>query len=364
MTTKKLLSIILSLVMLLSVLSVTASAADNVLKPYERVSVTASESTNPVFTFVSEETVTYKLTSYAPDEIDPYCYVQTEDGEVDETFDDSDFGYNFSDEFEFEAGVVYYITVLTYSEEEATFDIALNCVHKWDENTCEYCKKVCDHDVNSTGFMTCECGKVSETPVIELGETVTVFDMTGDYAVKFIPDEDVTAILSSNVYTEESQYDVSAKIYDSEYEEIASNDDFADSYDFVILYEFTAGETYFFKIHTYYEGLDVVFSLERAVHTTDAGEEHALVYVDATWGSCVEHEYSEGLYCEECDEYILGHIEGDYGFCQDDDWDGFCDFCGAEIEYEEETEMSFFEIIEVYIIFFITYIIDLIVNGL
>ena len=79
MTTKKLLSIILSLVMLLSVLSVTASAADNVLKPYERVSVTASESTNPVFTFVSEETVTYKLTSYAPDEIDPYCYVQTED---------------------------------------------------------------------------------------------------------------------------------------------------------------------------------------------------------------------------------------------------------------------------------------------
>ena len=60
MKLKKLLAIILTLVMLLSALSVVASAAgEQVITPYEKIEVTASDSLNPVFKFVSEETRTY-----------------------------------------------------------------------------------------------------------------------------------------------------------------------------------------------------------------------------------------------------------------------------------------------------------------
>ena len=63
-----------------------------------------------------------------------------------------------------------------------------------------------------------------------------------------------------------------------------------------------------------------------AVHTADDGSEHDLEYVEETESTRIEHGYTEGLYCSECDEYTWGHEEreiSDWHW----DWDdnGICD---------------------------------------
>lgn len=332
MKTKNLLAIILILVMLLSALSVVASAAgEQVITPYEKIEVTASNSLNPVFKFVSEETRTYFVKSFADESIDPYCYIESEDGTVFEEFDDSVGDYNFANRFEFEAGVVYYITILTYSEEEATFEFAFECVHNWDEGTCTYCTYVCDHDTTGKQFNTCDCGAISLCKEIKLGETLTVAYEADPICVKFTPEEDVAAMFRSYVYNDGQGFDVRASLYNSNGEELEYSDDFSGSYDFLIWYEFTAGETYFFEVNSFYEEIDVVFTLEPSVHTTEDGDEHALEYKTETVGTCLEYMFYEGMYCEDCGEYIIG---GKPMLCEgshfDGDADGYCDACGEE----------------------------------
>lgn len=335
---KKILSTILVIFMIATITPFAYANDYTDIEPLKPVTVTASTEENPTFRFVAEETKSYKVTSYAPEEIDPYCIIESDNGDETLQIDDTNGSWNFAERFEFEAGNVYYLTIYTNNEEEATFEFVLECAHEWVEDVCVDCEKVCDHNTENSAIMTCECGKVSNAPVITLGETKVITEMV-DYAVyKFVPQEDVTAIFSSNVYSEEFEYDVSASIYDEYGNVIENNDDFGGTLDFLILYEFTAGETYFLRVDTFYEGIDVEFSLVPAIHTTADGEEHPLVYVEETFGTCVEVGYSEAIYCEECEEYIVGHEEGEYGFCEDSDWDDICDYCGEEIDYSSDDD--------------------------
>ena len=333
MSTKKILAFILSLAMLLSLTSVAAIAAENTIEPYTVISVTASQENNPVFTFTPDETKTYVVTSYAPDDVDPYCSIDS----LNESYfiDDSIDSTNFAEKYVFEAGVEYTLTIGTYSDEDATFDIALECSHAWDDDTCTYCGTVCTHETEGTRFLTCNCGAVSVTKEIKLGDTVIrQAEGFSSIVVKFIPDEDVAAILYSDVFNDEGQFDVRASIFDAAGNQLAEKDDFNDSYDFVIWYEFEAGETYFFEIVSYYEDLLVEFSFVKAVHTVD-DEEHPVIYTEHTDGTCQEMCYTEGIYCADCDEYLAGHNEDDLGFCQDDDCDYYCDICDEYLGDED-----------------------------
>ena len=336
MTTKKLLSIILSLVMILSITSVAASAVATI-EPYKAVTVTASAYKNPVFKFTPEETKEYIVTSYAPEDIDPYCII---DSVNESLYIDDTRGYiNFAEKLTFEAGVEYTFTIATYSEEDATFDFILACAHSWTDDTCDDCGAVCDHSTEGKTLRTCDCGKVCDADEIKLGDTVkTAFNGLNPIVLKFTPEEDVAAVFYSDVFNEEQFYDVSASIYDANGDEIAYDDDFSDTLDFVIWYEFTAGETYFLEVRTYYEDLDVEFSLVKAAHTVD-DEEHVITYVDYTEGTCQEYCYTEGFYCADCDEYLAGHIENGMGFCLDDDWDDYCDLCGEYMYTEDEDDI-------------------------
>ncbi len=330
---KKITAIILSILMAFSLMSVAVSAAENIV-PYERISVTASSENNPTFRFVTEETKTLIVTSYASDDVDPYVLIENESDTY--LLDDSADSTNFAEKYEFEAGVEYYLTICTYSDEEATFDIALECDHEWDDDTCADCGKVCEHDAENSRFKICECGNVSKTTVIELGETVDVAINGFDPVVrKFVPEEDVAAILYSDVFINDTMYDASAAIFDAEGNELAYNDDFNGSFNFVIWYEFEAGETYFIEVATYYEDLSFEFSLVKAAHTADDGVEHDVVYTDYHSGTCQDLCYTEGLYCAECDMYFAGHFEDGYGFCWDEDEDGYCDVCSKGMDGSE-----------------------------
>ena len=324
---KKITAIILSLVMAFSLMSVAVIAAETEIKPYTPVTITVSADNQAVFKFVPEETKTLIVSSYASADVDPYCEISTLNESL--IIDDSTNSTNFAEKYVFEAGVEYTLTFATYSDEDATFVVSLECAHEWDEDTCANCGKVCDHDAENARFKTCECGRISLTTMIELGETVDVTINGFDPVVrKFVPEEDVAAILYSDVFVNDIMYDASATIFNAAGEELAYNDDFAGSTNFVLWYEFEAGETYFIEVATYYEDLSFEFSLVKAAHTADDGAEHDVVFTDYQSGTCQELCYTEGLYCAECDVYFAGHVEDGYGFCWDDDWDGFCDTCG------------------------------------
>jgi hypothetical protein len=339
---KKLLSIILAITMLLTLAPMAFAFdgdVDYTIEPYETISVTASASNNPVIKFVPEETRSYIVASFAEGEVDPYCDIETGDGLSTTRIDDTSGGdVNFYEFIEFEAGMEYYFTIYTYSEEDETFDFAILCAHIFEDATCTICDYVCDHTTEGKRFVTCDCGQVSKCGEIKLGETQTLtFNGTDPIYLSYTPTEDVTAIFYSSVGTGDAARDVCASVYDANRNEIAYSDDFAGNLDFLIWNEYTAGETYFFEIGTFYEDADVVFTFDYAVHTTEDGETHDITYVEEYYSeSCVEMGYAEGLYCADCDEYLAGHEETDYGFCWDEDWDDYCDNCGEPIVYEDD----------------------------
>ena len=331
---KKILSIILAVTMLLAVTSVAAGAAEPIIEPLKRITVTASAESNPVLKFVPEETKTYLVTSYAPDGIDPYCYIESEY----ETYyiDDTGGALNFSEEYEFETGVEYYFTICTYADEDVTFDIALECNHDWEDGLCLECGIVCDHETEGTRFGICLCGKVADVAEISLGDTLAdTFDGFDPIFVKFTPEEDVAAVFYSKVSAEQPFADVQAFIYDQNGNQLANDDDFGASMNFAIWYEFKAGKTYLLEIQTFYEDVILEFSLVKAAHTVD-GAEHMIEFTEEEYGTCQALSYTEGFYCAECDEYLAGHIENGYGYCEDYDEDECCDYCGESMSADNE----------------------------
>lgn len=331
---KKIMATILSILMVFSLMSVAVSAAEVEITPYTPVTVTVSFEKQIVLKFVPEETRTYIVTSYASDDVDPYCEIDTLNESL--IIDDSSNSTNFAEKYEFEAGVEYYLIIATYSEEAATFDVVLECCHEWDDDTCTYCGKVCEHDAENARFKTCECGKVSVADIIELGETVDVtINGLDPVVVKFVPEEDVAAILYSDLLIDDIMYDANVTVFNAAGEELAYNDDFAESLNFVLWYEYEAGETYFIEVTSYYEDLSFEFSFVKAVHTADDGCEHDVVYTDYQSGTCQDLCYTDGLYCAECDMYFAGHFEDGYGFCWDEDEDGYCDVCSKGMDGSE-----------------------------
>ena len=336
---KKALSIILAILMITASIPF-AFAAETVIKPFEPVSVTVSETKSTVLKFVPEKTAKYYVVSYAADDVDPYAIIEDVANNDILTIDDTEDDYNFFAKYEFVAGNVYYITVCSYSEGTATFDVVLECVHTFEEDVCTTCEMVCDHTTEGKRFNTCECGKESDCRAIAIGYKInTIVDASKPVWYRFVPDEDVSAVLYSDVYDYEavSGFDVSAKIFNADGDEVAYNDDCCGSYDFAVFYTFEAGEAYYLEISSYYEELEVDFFFVLAQHTTEDGEVHDVVFVPSNSNDvCLGAVYTDGVYCAECDYYFIGHEETDNRFCCDDDLDNYCDYCGEYMGTDED----------------------------
>ncbi len=336
---KKALSIILAILMVAATLPL-AFAAETEIQPFVPVSVTVSVSSGQVLKYIPEKTAIYYVTSYAADGIDPFVYVEV--GEDSYLIDDTVGNYNFREKYEFVAGNEYYLNVFTYSDEAVTFDFALECVHSFVEDTCENCGVVCDHKTEGKKFLTCDCGKETACMQISLGTELNIVIDPGDPAVfSFVPEEDVTAVFYSDVYNDEIFFDAYATVYNAEGDSVAYNDDRFGSLDFVIFYTFEAGELYYLTVETYYEALETFLFFVEAQHTADDGVAHDVILVEKNENAgCTEMIYTDGIYCDDCGMFIYGHEEDGYGFCCDDDFDEYCDFCGGymgdEIEDDED----------------------------
>ncbi len=280
--------------------------------------------------FVPEESGYFALRSYSDYENDPYCDLY--DGETAELLQsgDDENGLDFCLSYYFEAGKLYFFVISDFNG-EAQFDISLGCAHSYIDRFCEFCGEECPHIAVSGNFGLCECGEVfSGIDVIEGESLELMFGEDVEKILRFTPEEDGAYIISSSSEVEDA--DPAADIYDEDYAYFDYADD-EDGLNFVVMTELEAGKTYYIVIYNYSD-FDYKFevTVRKAVHDVLGGGTHELKYEPEIYSTCTEAGYTEGLYCEECEEFIFGHEE----IPADEHWDwdrnGKCDICGAETE--------------------------------
>ncbi len=284
--------------------------------------------------YVPEKDGRYVLVSKAGEDIDPYCELYDANMEYIDGNDDSE-GYNFRMKYDFDKGKTYYFAVDTYSEYETEFDVSLVCGHSYDDGVCTLCGNECNHEITWENLCLCDCGKVFVGEDISAGDKLDFNSsgLDGFAYFRFVPDESGVYIFES--VSQDDSSDPVCVLYDSELNELDTYDD-TNGFDFFFGYDFEAGETYYFAVLNNAENAVCELNLRRAVHTADDGAVHDLIVTEETSSTCVEHGYTAGLYCPECDEYIWGHEEMELlDWHWDSDGDGMCDDCGAEIFYEE-----------------------------
>lgn len=341
---KKLLSIILAALMLMSAVSASATAinANHEIKYGETITVTAKPESadDPVYVkFVPEKDGNYILKSES-DGIDPYCRLVSADGEDELVWADDENGSDFMLKYEFEAGTTYYFILYVYGEDAQEYKITLVCGHAYSDGVCSVCGAVCDHsEAEFLGY--CLCGEKYVGKDIKDGDEFThdaaaYNNESGWY--RFVPEvsgayciEDITGPGGGS--------DSACVVYDADGEWLNENQDVdfeAGNYDFKLVYGFEAGKTYYFEIYDAYEDGSFEVKFSRVTHTADDGSVHYVDYSEYEYSTCIENGYSEGLYCPDCEKYVWGHEELELSdYHNDEDGDNACDDCGIQIVYCE-----------------------------
>ncbi len=334
---KKLMSVLLAAVMILG-LFVTASAFSSP-KTYEirygetltvEVPKTNKFPFYSMVTFVPAESGRYVLRSHSTGDADPCCMLLETDTLSIFISEDDDFdSYDFSLVYDFEAGKTYTFA-LSDNNSATSWEISLGCGHIYENGKCVSCDYVCPHDKVNDYLCYCECGTVYLGSEISLGEeTLIELDIQDEYSelLRFIPEE-------SGAYTLRSvseDIDPCAFLIDADGDFLIEADD-EDDLNFVLSYQFEAGETYYFRVLSYDDApVSYTVKLEKAVHLAEDGSTHELQYVIGTDSTCTEVGYTDGLFCEECDIFISGHEETEPWSHFDLDRDGLCDECSTDI---------------------------------
>lgn len=354
---KKFISIVLAAAMLISTMTTIAFAVDETEYDYEMnygetIALSLDSNCSVCIKFVPQKTGKYVFSTASSNFTDTGAWLTDSNGEdVDvEYYDDIDLengNYDFFMKCKLEAGKAYYINVFIHHGDEGSFELTIECGHYYKDGVCVVCGIPCNHELTEELYYAfCECGENFVGKDIHVGDECEykyndsdVNNESGWY--RFIPEESGVYYIQSFSNTE--TIDPFGCVFDSEGEWIASNDDHDGTLDFKAVCFLEAGKTYYISVNSYEENSSFIFKLERMIHVTDEGEIHSdFELTEETYSNCTEHGYSEGLYCNDCEEYVYGHeeyeLEPDWHI--DDDWDYFCDLCGTEIEFYEDCECT------------------------
>ncbi len=317
-TTKKVISILLSIFMLITMAPLSAFAVEeyNEIKPGDTYTVTKEEYVK----FVPDESGTFIIRSVS--DVDPRVRLYDSNMEQLGLRDDDNYRENANDfyfEYEYTAGETYYFHFYdVHGEYNYTVILFAPCIeHTGGTQTCKgYKCDVCkewygegtgEHIDEDENGLCDVCNEFSGNE-IKVGETYTV---TKEEYVKFVPIENGKFIIRSV-----SNVDPKVTLYDSDISYITMKDDSyyrENGYDFYFVYEFTAGETYYFQFYDH------------------AGRYN---YTVILFAPCIEHtggtRTCKGYKCEVCLEW---YGEGT-GVHIDEDGNGFCDDCDAFVGNE------------------------------
>lgn len=344
---KKILSIILTLLMVISVLCVTAGAEDTFYEIVygETVDVTVPssfETEDYTFVkFVPESDGRFICKVFADDPFYAGCELYDEELQLLDT--ESSYGDDWdyvAATASFIAGNTYYFGLFNYAEEDLTFTLSLECAHVFTDGVCETCSFTCDH-TQVTGMGICLCGEKFLGTELEPG--VTYIHDTAEYNnnahwYRFTPEETGTY----SIRTRNAEYSM-CYLYNADGEYLGCYDEYPDvekiSYkDCLMIYKLDADQTYYYEVSAASE--DIVFEVElnKSTHKTITGKVHDVDYIFETDSTCTEHGYSDSIYCPDCDRYLWGHEEKELEEHWDYEDDGICDDCGATIVYDEDND--------------------------
>ncbi|MBO5332867.1 MAG: hypothetical protein J6B37_01995 [Clostridia bacterium] len=312
-TTKKVISIMLTIFMLITIAPLSAFAVEEYpeIKAGDTYTVTKEEYVK----FVPTESGEFIIRSVS--DVDPRVSIYNSDMSQFDVEDDSGYRENNLDfyfVYEYTAGETYYFKFYDHNGEyNYTVYLFAPCTeHTGGTQTCKgYQCEVCsewygegtDEHIDEDENIFCDVCNEAICNEIKAGDTYTV---TTEEYVKFVPTESGKFILRSV-----SDTDPKVSFYDSDMSPIAQIDDSdyrEENYlDFYFEYEYTAGETYYFAF----------FDHQGAYNYT--------VFLKAP---CTEHtggtQTCKGYQCEVCGEWY-----GEASEHTDENENGLCDFCDA-----------------------------------
>lgn len=300
----------------------------------EKITITDDEDIGVCIKFVPEKTGKYIFRSES-DGIDTGASITDSNGNDVSTkyiddIDSSSGNYDFILTCECKAGQTYYINVFPYEGLLDNVKIFSECGHAYEDGVCSVCSDVCDHvKTDFLGF--CPCGKVyNGTDISDSDEFVIANpDRNEDYWYRFVPD--VSGYYSFKSVCE--GMDPDCVLYDANGEWITESFDIKNM-NFDLIYYFEAGKTYYFDVYNCSGDGEFTVMLDRIIHATQGDSEHTdLVIVEEEYSNCTEHGYSNGLYCNECEEFVYGHEELplDPYYHIDNNDDDICDLCGESM---------------------------------
>ena len=310
----------------------------------DTVAITVETNSSVYVKFVPEKTAKYIFRTESDWADTGACMFDSNGEEVlAEYWDDTEESYDFILKCKLEAGKAYYLNIYVHHGDGADFDLVVECGHSYENGVCAVCGEACDHELTEDRPYICECGQNFTGKDISAGVEVE-HDWSGREGnwewYRFVPEESGVYYIESFSNMEES--DPYCFVFNADGDYVASGDDYNGTLDFRLVCAFESGKTYYLEIGDYYENSAFAFKLERMTHTDEDGSiHHDFILIEETYSNCTEHGYSEGVYCNECEEFIYGHEELplDEGYHIDENIDGICDLCGKEnIWAEEECE--------------------------
>ncbi len=369
---KKVLSVVLALVMLVSVVSVSVIAAP----------VTESDCTMYI-----GETRTVSLPGSVFEEYVIVRFVAPGSGKIaissstESSYDNNPVLEVFKDEVktanslgvvennaEMENNFYYelnceplqlYFFVMKNSMNATSWNVTITCLHeKYEGGICLTCLQTCDHVQVDNVVGCCPCGDAYNGMEIKDGDEFVLEAGKGYTWFRFDADETVPYILASDNTDDESTWfkgtaDPKYVIYNECGEQLlASGDDISeDNKNFRDTFLFENGERYFIGVCVADDNADKwTFTFNKGgFHTVEVvaedgtvtSEEHRLEYVPAKAETCKEEGYTNGIYCPTCDTYIEGHqIIAVAPECKDEDANNKCDWCGRTMVEEEPVQCS------------------------
>ncbi len=357
---KKVLSVVLALVMILSIASVSIISADTpkadctmMLGETRTVYLPGSIWEDYVivrFTPLGSGLVAFSSDSTGSVKSDPAVELYDSDMKVclakaDDNGDDNDFYL----EYRVEANKTYYIAMYNHSDVLTnSWDVSIKCLHEYYVNgICSTCLTLCDHKDTDNFVGCCPCGNKYSGTEIKDGDVVPVTLGTRYTWFKFEPTESAAYLLTSDNTDDTSNITQSADptvvIYDKTGDAlIASNDNISEeNKNFALPFYFEKGERYYIGVkdnNVLSDNWTLSFNAVTSHTVTVTGEDgtvttatHTLVYLSEKESNCKEEGHSAAVYCPTCKEYLVGDVYAKAESCKDDNNDNNCDWCGVVI---------------------------------
>lgn len=292
--------------------------------------------------------------------------------------------HDFYYEFNCEAGDVYYFAMHN-SLSGKTWDVSIACLHEtYSSGVCSLCAVACDHSGGNNLVGLCPCGAKYNGEAIAVGNKYTMESNVQYKWFGFVPSKTAMYILKSENPDNDKTIlskaaDPSFVIVDKTGNNILVNDANigADNRNFDLIYNFTAGETYFIGVRdNALNSDDWHFTLvDGSVHTTEVTKEvqkevvdadgnvvtdadgnvvyenvtvtetveHTLTYIPQKNATCQEAGCTAIIVCESCKDsnnnsvvfsggYTIAKLEN----CVDADKNNRCDMCEKIIDEDAE----------------------------